>query len=424
MKKIEILNLNLTEFQKNKLIQIAQNSNINYFQTWPNLESDYTYFLDSILIFKKQNFLRFIKDISILNNVIIKKFIYYILKYDLKKLFFFGLNFDVIDVLDFEFNKKLWAQEFLIKWSFFWRYDFVIDNKFWFKLVELNSLVPAWLPESLFSLNFDIIIKKNSRDYFEKIENLNKYFFLNMKNSFSQLFTKLSKSKWKNLIILYTDDQFWEDYSNSIYMKNFFYNNLRNYKININISDIENIEIRDDWIYFENIKQNYIWSFYPIERYFCDRWNKYFWNNFKNNNFDILNWVINLVTQSKSFWAYIFENINNNKIWLSEFEKRIIKKYIPNYYFDKSKIKTISKPVLYREWVWIWDENFCWMKVFQKMVNQKKIEIQDKNILKNWFLTLWLYFWTNWYIWTFSRYCENFISDYNSYFIPSYISKK
>jgi hypothetical protein len=59
-----------------------------------------------------------------------------------------------------------------------------------------------------------------------------------------------------------------------------------------------------------------------------------------------LNNPLTLITQSKAFWAYIFQNIDD--IGLTDKEKQVLTDYVPKYHFNKQP-NTVSKPLFFRE---------------------------------------------------------------------------
>jgi hypothetical protein len=196
----------------------------------------------------------------------------------------------------------------------------------------------------------------------------------------------------------------------------------------INAIPVDDIEVRKNWLFYLNQKLNGIFTFYPMEWLFLDdmeNTGKLFWDLYKEWHFDILNNPLTLIPQSKAFWRFLWENID--KIDFSEKEKWIIKKYIPfsSYLpFENSLIK----PLFFREWVWIWDDSYIWERVYQEYIEQKTFignEFRDDNKDEDieWYITLWLYFWdwsseSDTFIWNYSRFCKNKITDYTSYLLP------
>ena len=70
--------------------------------------------------------------------------------------------------------------------------------------------------------------------------------------------------------------------------------------------------------------------------------------------FRFINRPINLITQNKAFWAYIFEYVLENNI-LTEREEAIVKRLLPYSSFSP-KPNTIKKALLFREGVGV-DDN-------------------------------------------------------------------
>ncbi|MDQ7009613.1 MAG: hypothetical protein Q9M94_04965, partial [Candidatus Gracilibacteria bacterium] len=100
-----------------------------------------------------------------------------------------------------------------------------------------------------------------------------------------------------------------------------------------------------------------------------------------------------------------------------------IKKYVPKYFFKKpNDIKTILKPILYREGVGIGNDDFLGDSVFQEYIEQEKFNINcfyDGKV--EGYLTLGVYMGEKGYIGTYNRFCDNKITDELAQMIPMYL---
>lgn len=255
------------------------------------------------------------------------------------------------------------------------RYDIIIWDDNSYNIVEVNSETPAWMPEYLCQSLFGI-----------EVDELNHF------------------DVPSDTYVLFADD-WWEDLINASFIAWQMWCKW--------IIWIDDLIIEDDWIYAYWEKINNLYSFYPLERLFADEWGDKFWELYLNKSFDVINWPVNLITQSKAFWARVFENKDElESQWINTY---IFEQFVPHYSFEE-KEWYISKPRLFREWVWIW-ENIEW-SVYQRMVDQKKFYFESYEWDKTWYITLWIYTSKTNVVWTYCRICENNITDYTSYYLP------
>jgi len=420
------------ESQKN----IINNNNIkNILDKYQNMKVFYIdlqkqesryYIWKDIFWIDMNQFVKLLSDIFLINNIILKKTVFHIVKNDIDCLHQLWFTDDMISVVRYIFSKINPISYKDLPLSYFGRYDIIIWEDDTLHIVEINSETPAWLPESS---NTDIIFDEV---YVKNLIDTNKELEQNLYKSIFPKLEEIKKSDKKNFLVCFWDDhnEFGdgEDMINTLYMTDFFVRNLPD-KI-VKMWNIADCETKSDWIYFEWQKQDFLYSFYPMEWYFTDRWGDTFWSAYMSWNFEIINNPLNLITQSKAFWPYLFETIQKQENWdigqiFSPKEIQVIKEYIPKYYFQKPSFfsfkKTINKPLFYREWVGIWDSSFIWKQVYQDFIKQKKINFDTFEWMKQWYLTIWLYFGENWYIWTYNRFCENKITDHSAYFVPMYV---
>lgn len=255
------------------------------------------------------------------------------------------------------------------------RYDIIIWNDWSYNIVEVNSETPAWMPEYLCQSLFNI-----------EIDELNHF------------------DVPYDTYILFWDD-WWEDLINASFMASQMWCEW--------IIWIDDLIIQDDWIYAYWKKINNLYSFYPLERLFADDWGDKFWELYMKWEFNIINWPVNLITQSKAFWAWIFENKELlESQWVNTY---LFEQFVPHYSYTEAKWY-ISKPILFREWVGI-GENLEW-SVYQKKIDQMKFQFESYEWKKEWYITLWIYCSKASVVWTYCRICENDITDYTSYYLP------
>lgn len=279
------------------------------------------------------------------------------------------------------------------------RYDIIFWLDWSKNIVEVNSETPAWTPETINTDLFDSFVFKKE----EWIYNANYWFCETLLKNFDW---------YDNVSVVFSDDsqdafwKTWEDYTNACYLAS-----ALKWEV-VNVSDID---IQESWLYAYWKRLTNIYSFYPLERYFLDKGWARFRELYIRWEFDIINWPINLISQSKAFWAWIYENIKLLEInWI---KTDAIQKFVPKYFYDK-KPWTISKPRLYREWVWIW-KDLEW-SVYQELVEQKLYSIETYEWKKDWYITLWIYCDSTKPIWVYCRFCEEKVTDSSSYFLPIY----
>lgn len=422
----------LKEYLENQMPYVRE----SYFDNW-------TYISRDLLLLNENEWLNFIQNnIMILNEEILKKAVYYLLKQDQLWLERIWITNNMKEVIIHAFNNQKTSSYKDLLLTHYWRYDLLLDTENKLKIVEINSETPAWFPESS---NNDIILrnawlyhtyKDINANIFNNIEVSLKRFIEKTKNNSSKnfLFTFLPANS-ETLQVYETKEWYldikWsydDDYTCSLHMSAMFYDILTKYGYNVKMWNITDIEVKEDWLYYLWEKQDFLYSFYPLEWIFEDEWSEDFWNLYKDNKFIIVNNPINLITQSKWIWAYIHEDIKNwNKIWLTEEEINIFLDLVPEYKFhiNENEIEDyVSKPFFFREWVWI--DNKDYAKEFpDKICYQKKIQQKIINVntfsfeeAEEWYLTLWVYVWDNTYIWAYTRFCADYITNDNAYYLP------
>lgn len=159
-----------------------------------------------------------------------------------------------------------------------------------------------------------------------------------------------------------------EDVTNAWYLSSMIQNSRESFVVNA-----EHIEMKDDGLYAYDKKIDNIQTFYPMEWYFLDEGGKQFWKLYLQDKFDIVNGPINLISQSKAFWAWVFEHLDELYNSGVITDKNIFTAYVPRYYFTNQP-QCIPKARLFREGVGIGEETKnC---VFQQYIEQKKFECE------------------------------------------------
>lgn len=279
------------------------------------------------------------------------------------------------------------------------RRDLLVDINGNLKVVEVNSETPAWLPESLNSYLFDPYVQ---------LPNANEKMRDNITRTFKRLW-------YKDVDVVFSDDSVWmfhrvgEDYTNAWYLATF-----RKWRM-INAGDIY---LTDHIIeaYDKPIKR--IHTFYPLEWFFLDEGSNAFWDLYLKWEFALVNWPINLITQSKAFRARCWENLD---IVESCMDINVFKCFVPRYTFHKRDY-AISKPRLFREGVGI-GKNLEW-SVYQDYITQKQFKCKTFEWVKEWYLTVWVYTNQTEVTWVYTRFCESKITDYTAYFLPTYLQNE
>lgn len=424
MPKIEILKNTINGSDLNSLKETFKKNHLAYFDL--SAEENRIYFTQDSLSLKHSEAQELLNEIWIINNVILKKVVYYLLSQDSKSLYKLGFTDKMTEVVLHDFARQNAVSPEQLILSYLWRYDVLVDSNGSFKIVEINSMTPTGLPEGLNTYVVENLL--NKAGYMD----LNQRFDYNMYQSLQHRFQDIVKNSdtKKTMLVVFANTYEWveniwqEDYVNALYLTEFFKRQLNDYGITVKLGNITDLETKEDGIYFENIKQDYLWSLYPIEWLFIDEWSKAFWDVYIKWYFEIVNNNINLVTQSKAFWAYLFEVIDNPQVNLSQQEKGLIHKYIPPYFFYKPEwVDTLSKPLFYREWVGVGEDDFIGLKVYQQKIEQSSFELNTFEWTKKWYLTIGLYYGQNWFIWNYTRFCESKVTDWTAYFTPVFIKE-
>lgn len=383
---------------------------------------------DCLVLNEKSFHDELLKKMTILNNSIIPKTVDYIFSKDIETLrSYFLFSDEMIKVMYFDY--KNWEN----KTSIYWRYDLLINENDEVKIIEFNSETPAGIGETLLShecifSQIDPSKTRNLTDYNFNFEN-------NLIFSMSEKINRIKQS-WETLGIIFWSawdwtDEYEEDYINALHLTAFF---LRQ-DIKAKLIYCWDLLMNENWVFYDWEKIDNIFTFYPLEWIFDDK--TIFFDLYTQWKFKLLNNTLNLVTQNKRFWSYLYEVMLKNNV-LTQEEKDLILELIPTSLSvnrDNNK-NMISKAILFREWVGIDSKEYQWPLMYQERINQKKFKIntfysnswqkndfwQDDGWSQEWYITLGVYFWRNAPIGIYSRFCENFVTDDTCYLLPVFIS--
>lgn len=279
------------------------------------------------------------------------------------------------------------------------RYDVLVNTQGEYKIVEVNSETPAGIPETCNSYLFDEFVELDIMD------NANRDFE-------DKLLDACKQTQLTNVDVILSDDSdwSWEDVTNAAYLSSFWSAIWLS-----GVYDAASLDFKEQWLYYKWKRVQNIHSFYPLEWIFEDDGGEKFRQYYLEWKIDLANGPINLISQSKAFRAWVFENID--LLDQEGIDTWWIQQYVPKYYFSKQPW-TIAKPRLFREWVWI-GEDMDW-SVYQEYIEQREFECLTFEWVKKWYLTFWVYTSQQEPIGCYCRFCEQKITDYTSYFLPVY----
>jgi len=437
--QLKLLNNIVNEKNIDAIIKEYKDKKIFYMQE--DKFDGWIYLTKDVLVLDNVEFWEYLNKMAIINNIILKKAVFNIMNKDIQALAKIGMPPEMVDIMQYVYNRWNYTSWDKIPLTYYGRFDMLLDSDDGkLKMVEINSETPAWYPEAV----TNEIIFNNTSLKTSNYTDINADFKMNFYTSLYDVFHYIKKNKdtkpnflftfvpacWKYFEIkkdydweITFDQQFDEDYICGIHMTSFFYDQLNDSGINVKIWNTDDIELREDGLYYEGLKQDYVWSFYPLEWFFTDQGNTDFWKLYKEWKFEIVNNPLNLITQSKAIWAYIHENIKNwDYMGMSDDEISLFLDIVPEYRFSvwKEEVKNyVSKPLYYREWVGIDNSDYVGTMVYQKRINQAKIDIETFDWTINWYLTIGLYYGEDWFIGSYTRFCENAVTDFTAYYLPT-----
>lgn len=328
-----------------------------------------------------------IKDIEILikniNKILLKWYNFYYKNINSYLKWDFSLFIDFLD-------KDIDIKKYLI-----WRYDVLMDEKWVFKIIEINANTP-WMISDVYKVN-SILKQKWYKNY-------NLKFVKNIKDKFKD-FT--NKKIWILLANSFSDEDFLVACDYKEILKNIVWEE------NIIIWDIyETNIVWEDIFTIKWKKIDLLLNFCPLEFFITDLdFANSFLNLIKENKLNIYNCIESIVLQDKILFAIIYENLKK----FSKKEQEIIKKHIPFTTTQKQEEdKYLAKYRWWRISRWTYEKNFDTNiqnikdYVFQEKIISKKID-------ENWKFIVWWFF-TNLdkLIWIIARTQEVLITDDNT----------
>lgn len=434
--KYNILQNKINDVNIEPIIQSYVDNRIHYMRE-DNFDG-WTYLTKDFLHLDRVEYVQLLQKMELLNNTILKKVVYHIMKNDMKALYKIGMNKEMVDIMDFLFKKWNYQTADAIPLSYYGRYDLLLNEENELKVVEINSETPAGFPEA--STNEIIYNNANIDGYIDTNYQMKELFASSMGEYFDKMKASIDSKKnflftfipacWEYFEIKKNEDgtigfdqEYDEDYICAIHMTNFFYQQLTPMGMTVKLGNTDDIQLKEDGLYFEGVKQDYVWSFYPLEWFFTDKGATDFWKLYKEWKFEIVNNPLNLITQSKAIWAYIHENVKNNvDMGLTSEEIAIFLELVPEYRFSilpEESADYVSKPLYFREWVGIDNSDYLGTTVFQKRIKQKLLDINTFDGLEQGYLTLGLYMGETGFIGGYTRFCNSPITDYTAYYLPT-----
>lgn len=419
-----------------------------------NMKDFYHYYLTKdLLVFDNEDFSNFFADMTTFHNTIIKKVVYHLMTQDVESLKKMQFSERMIEVLkkDFEMMNARSFEDIIL--TYYGRFDFLVWPDDDTRMIEYNSETPAAFPESVYSYPcITKFLEINENEF----EDINKWMENRLADSLERELDYIVENKSSVTVIFGLPeegviDPLHEDYINAKQMTAFLKRKLP-VEIDVRMIPVNMLDIDEEdngnlifWDANENKhKIDVVWSFYPLEWLFEDeelaQGDFQIWDSYMQGKFRFINRPINLITQNKAFWAYIFEYVLENNI-LSEREKAIVKRLLPSSSFTP-KPNTIKKALLFREGVGV-DDN-SWMfdnvpSIFQEKIEQQLFTIDtfydNKELYKNSFsgdgsgyqngyYTIGAFFGEKWFIGIYTRFCERPVTDDTAYFIPAFLDKR
>lgn len=391
------------------------------------------YMTKDCFLIQEDNFYDLLHKMEILNNQIIPKTVSYLIEYDKQNLIdYFKFSEKIAKVIEYDYKNKKQLN------SYYWRYDLLIDTENNVKIIEFNSETPAWFGETLLSTT--CIYNNVYDEQLNNTKDFNSLFEERVWNSLESILSTIKK--WKTLWILYWSSdweihEYEEDYINALHICAFF---IRRW-IDAHMIFANDLTLCDEWLFHNTVKIDHIFTFYPLEWIFEDDTEWLFFDAYLQWKFSIINTTLNLISQNKRFWSYVYEKLFYTQDVFTFEEKEIIQELLP-----KSSISdffwSISKAILFREWIWIYfDEQHkkeaTWDVVYQEKIQQQEFQLNTFYSNKKfenyywtwewwkqkWYITLWIYFWKDQALWVYTRFSEKQVSDDSCYFLPVFLKK-
>ena len=237
-------------------------------------------------------------------------------------------------IIAFYENTSFEDSNFINRWDYFLCKD-------WIKIAEINNDTPWWYIETCF-LNW--ILWKDLVD---------------PNNKFIKNFSESLKSYWvKNLYIVWSLAEV-EDYKLMTFVKNI----AKESWINASVWYFDSLDIKEDWFYLWSYRIDAIFKYYPIDQIY-DSYEMTEIEKFaKAWSLKLLNNPLSYVFQLKSYYSFLWENI---EIFPKNMQN-IINNYIPlSIRLDNSLIKENLEKIIQekKDWVLKDTNNREWNNIF------------------------------------------------------------
>ncbi|WP_315079321.1 glutathionylspermidine synthase family protein [uncultured Clostridium sp.] len=299
------------------------------------------------------------------------------------------------------------------------RIDFGLDNYGDLKILEFNSETPAGIVESV-GIN-PMIQEKFHLNYINPNENLKNH----IRNTLNYIIEEIKQYKKVKNIAVVTSWHYEDIYTTNIIGE--ILKELDNY--NIIFGNIYDLAVQDDKIYLYGEEVHAIYRHYPLDWFYYDEEMQKLIEPLSNEEY-LINAGHTLITQSKAFFAVLYEIINKGII--SEEEENFIMKYIPYTSLEKDKklaYDYLIKPYLSREGDGIClDYEYADSEnedvIFQDRVNIKPISVDLYSVItkenKYQFPILGVYITNDKFSGIYTR-IGDIITDKNARYISTYI---
>lgn len=246
------------------------------------------------------------------------------------------------------------------------RIDFAIDNCRNLKILEFNSETPAGLVEAI-GVN-SIVKEKINIDY----DNPNENFRENIKKTFKHIIEEIEDYKTVKNIAVVTS---W--YYEDIYNTNILREILAEFNdYNIIFGNIYDLKTENNKIFLYGKEVHAIYRYYPLDWFYYDEDMQKFIEPLSSEEY-LINPAHTIITQSKAFFAVLYELLNKNI--LDDEEEKFILTYIPYTSLEEDK-KLLGdymvKPYLSREGEGVHMNSEFTEKKYEDCIFQDRVNIR------------------------------------------------
>ncbi len=298
------------------------------------------------------------------------------------------------------------------------RIDFVIDNNGELKILEFNSETPAGLVEAI-GVN-SVVSKELKVKYVDPNEN----FRNEIKDVFSHILEEFKQYKKVKNIGVVTSWYYEDIYTSKLIAE--VLKELQQY--NITFGNIYDLKAKDNKLYLYGKEIDAIYRHYPLDWFYYDEKMRKTIEILNSGDY-LINPAHTLITQSKAFFAVIYELIG--KEFFTEDEEKFILKYIPYTCLEpdnKLSPDYVAKPYLSREGSGItlsYSENSSLNDViFQNRINTRPLNIEAHSTIEEYskyqFPVIGVYITDDKPSGIYTR-MGDFITNKNAIYMPTYI---